>query len=148
MCGIALRPMLFGLLLAACGDSADLPLSAGIGPDPALPPPERSVIPTVDIAPAERWPSGETPVAAEGLEVVAFAEGLDHPRWLHVLPNGDVLVAEANKQPALPRGLRGVIQKQVMRVAGAEVPSADRISLLRDQDGDGVATCEPSCSTD
>ncbi|WP_218014160.1 PQQ-dependent sugar dehydrogenase [Rubellimicrobium roseum] len=70
---------------------------------------------------------------------MAFAEGLDHPRWLYVLPNGDVLVAETNKQPAPPRSLRGFFQQQLMQVAGAEVPSADRISLLRDQDGDGVA---------
>ena len=139
MCGMGLRAALLALLLVGCGERADIPLSAGIGSDPTLPPPERSVIPTVVIAPARGWPPGETPVAAEGLEVVAFAEGLDHPRWLYVLPNGDVLVAETNKQAATPRGLQGFVQQQLMRVAGAEVPSADRISLLRDQDGNGVA---------
>ena len=96
MGGMGLRAALLGLLLVGCGERADFPLSAGVGPAPALPAPERGIIPTIDIAPARGWPLGETPIAAEGLEVVAFAEGLDHPRWLHVLPNGDVLVAETN----------------------------------------------------
>ena len=130
---------LLAFSLAACGGRAELPIAAGVGPDPALPAPRQSLVPAVDIAPAEGWPAGEAPVPADGLRVTAFARGLDHPRWLHVLPNGDVLVAETNKQPEPPRGLRDFIMKQVMRVAGAEVPSADRISLLRDADGDGVA---------
>ncbi len=80
-------------LLAACGDEATLPVEAGIGPNPTLPPPRQSTIPTVHIAPAVGWPAGRQPVPAQGLRLTAFADGLDHPRWLHVLPNGDVLVA-------------------------------------------------------
>ncbi|PZX19933.1 glucose/arabinose dehydrogenase [Palleronia aestuarii] len=125
--------------LGACG--ADVPVApqVGVGSDPALPAPRQTFLPTLNIAPATGWPQGEAPTAAAGLEVRAFAGGLDHPRWLHVLPNGDVLVAESNKQPAPTKGIRGFVEKQVMRVAGAEAPSADRIRLLRDADGDGVA---------
>jgi len=127
-------------VLAGCGDTADLPVAAGMGPDPELPPPETPLIPTVDIAPAEGWPEGETPVAAEGLEVAVFADGLDHPRWLYVLPNGDVLVAETNAppRPETESGIKGWIEGVVMDWAGAGVASADRITLLRDADGDGI----------
>lgn len=125
--------------LSACGNNAILPLEAGIGATPALPAPAPSTIPTVNIAIAERWQDGEKPTPAEGLQVNAFATGLDHPRWLHVLPNGDVLVAETNKQPRPSGGIIGFAEKQVMKFAGAGAASADRISLLRDADGDGVA---------
>jgi len=125
--------------MAACSDNAKLPLSMGIGGAPVLPPPDQSPLPTVAIAPVEGWAAGERPVPAEGLVVNAFATDLDHPRWMHVLPNGDVLVAETNKQPHPAGGLRAWAEKQVMALAGAGVPSADRISLLRDADGDGVA---------
>lgn len=125
--------------LGSCGDNARLPLEAGIGPDPQLPAPRQAMIPTIKVAPVAGWAAGETPVAAEGLQVAAFATGLDHPRWLEVLPNGDVLVAESNAQPAPPRGLRDAVEQRIMAIGGAEVPSADRISLLRDADGDGVA---------
>jgi len=129
------------VLLAACGGSARLPVSAGTGPRPDLPPPRTSLIPVVEIAPARGWPAGRTPVAAPGTGVRAFATGLDHPRWLHVLPNGDVLVAETNAPPRPDdaRGIKGWFMKRFMKKAGAAVPSADRISLLRDADGDGVA---------
>jgi glucose/arabinose dehydrogenase len=95
----------------------------------------------VNIAPAEGWPVQATPVAAPGTRVVAFARGLDHPRWLHVLPNGDVLVAETNAppRPGDSGGFKGWIAGLVMQRAGATVPSANRITLLRDTDGDGVA---------
>lgn len=128
------------LLLAACGGRSSLAPGADIGTNPVLERPVRSLIPTVDIAPAVGWPSGARPVAAAGLAVNAYAAGLDHPRWLHVLPNGDVLVAETNapKRPA-KTGIKAWITKQVMKKAGAAVPSADRITLLRDADGDGVA---------
>ena len=127
------------LAVTACSDNAQLPVSAGIGPSPVLPPATRSALPTVAIAPVDGWAEGETPDAAPGLAVNAFATGLDHPRWMHVLPNGDVLVAESNKQPRAAGGLRAFAEKQVMKLAGAGVPSADRITLLRDADGDGVA---------
>ena len=96
--GVALLS-LFVLTLAGCGETATLPETAGIGPRPTLPPPHPTLIPTVNIAPAKGWPAGATPVAAAGLAVNAYATGLDHPRWLYVLPNGDVLVAETNAPP-------------------------------------------------
>jgi len=135
-----LSAVLLALSLAGCGEAAKLPVAAGTGPHPALPPPEKSPIPTVEIAPARSWPNGAAPVAAAGLAVRAFATGLDHPRWLYVLPNGDVLVAETNAppKPEDAKGIRGWIMKLVMKRAGAGVPSANRITLLRDADGDGV----------
>ena len=128
-------------LLGACAESAKLTVAQGTGPNPALPEPVTSVIPTVNIAPAKGWPAGTAPMPAAGLGVVAFASGLEHPRWLMVLPNGDVLVAESNAPPK-PAGSTGVkdwIAGQVMKRAGATVPSANRITLLRDANGDGVA---------
>ena len=128
-------------VLASCGDRATLPVEAGTGPDPTLPPPNPTLIPTVSIAPAKGWPAGAAPTPAPGLAVAAFAEGLDHPRWLHVLPNGDVLVAEA-KAPPKPedrKGIKGWVAGIIMQRAGAAGPSANRITLLRDADGDGVA---------
>lgn len=133
-------PIVISLFVAACG-TADLPVSAGIGPEPELPPPDRSLLPTVKIAPAVGWPAGQKPVAAAGTEVVAFADGLDHPRSLYVLPNGDVLVAETAAPPSPKRatGIRGWFMQRFMKEAGAAVPSANRITRLRDTDGDGVA---------
>ncbi len=129
------------LLLAACGETATLPQGADIGPNPTLPEPNETLIPTVDIADAIGWPDGGKPVAAEGLAVTALATGLDHPRWLHVLPNGDVLVAETNAPPRAEAdsGIKGWIAGLILGQAGAAVPSANRITLLRDSDGDGVA---------
>ena len=128
------------LALSACGDKSTLPAGAGVGPAPFLPQPKSSLIPTVDIAPAKGWNGGK-PNAAQGLEVRAMATGLDHPRWLYVLPNGDVLVAETNapERPDDKKGIKGYIMGKVMEKAGAAVPSANRITLLRDVDGDGVA---------
>ncbi|WP_296482011.1 sorbosone dehydrogenase family protein [Rhodoferax sp.] len=127
--------------LAGCGDMASLPVSAGTGPQPTLPAPRQSLIPTVNIAPAKGWAEGATPQAAPGTRVAAFARELDHPRWLYVLPNGDVLVAESNTppKPQDAAGLKGWAMGLVMKWAGAGVPSANRITLLRDTDGDGVA---------
>jgi glucose/arabinose dehydrogenase len=127
--------------LVACGDVARLTVSAGTGPNPALPEANRTLLPTVNIAPARGWLSGATPVAASGTAVNAFATGLDHPRWLYVLPNGDVLVAESSAppQPDDAKGLRGWVMGLVMKRAGAAPKSANRITLLRDTDGDGVA---------
>jgi glucose/arabinose dehydrogenase len=136
--------LLAGLLVlnvASCGEMASLPESAGVGPRPALPQPHQTLIPTLHIAPAKGWPAGATPVAAAGLAVSAYAAGLDHPRWLYVLPNGDVLVAESNgpPRPDNARGIKGWVMTQVQKRAGAGVPSANRITLLRDMDGDGIA---------
>ncbi len=138
LCGSLLAVAALGL--AACGDHATLPVAAGIGPNPELPAPDPSMVPTVNIAAAEGWAAGTTPTAAEGLSVVAFADGLDHPRWLYVLPNGDVLVAETNAPPKPEdgKGIKGWIMGLMMQRAGAGGASADRITLLRDADGDGV----------
>jgi len=127
--------------LTACGEIATLPVAAGTGPNPTLPPPQHALIPTVNIAPAIGWPSGATPQGAQGTRVNAFASDLDHPRWLLVLPNGDVLVAESNAPPKPEdgKGIKGWLMGLVMKRAGAAVPSANRITLLRDSDGDGVA---------
>lgn len=134
------------LTLAACGGNEALDPSAGFGPDPTLPAPSRSLFPTVNVADAVGWPAGRTPVAAPGFRVQAFASGLDHPRWLYRLPNGDILVAESNAPPKpegldapAGGGLRGWVQGLFMKKAGAKVPSANRITLLRDADGDGTA---------
>lgn len=127
--------------LSACGETAKLPPGADLGATPTLPPPTKTLIPTVHIAEATGWPAGLLPVPAAGLRVTALASGLDHPRWVHVLPNGDVLVAESNKPPKPESGfsIKGWIMGVVMKRAGAGVPSANRITLLRDADGDGVA---------
>ncbi|WP_085656327.1 sorbosone dehydrogenase family protein [Pseudomonas sp. B11(2017)] len=127
--------------LAACGETSSLQVSDGTGPSPKLPEPNKTLIPTVHIAPAVGWPSGAKPTPAAGTQVAAFAENLDHPRWLYVLPNGDVLVAETNAPPKPDdgSGLKGWVTKKVMGRAGAGVPSANRITLLRDADHDGVA---------
>ncbi|MDX2264873.1 MAG: sorbosone dehydrogenase family protein [Hyphomicrobiales bacterium] len=125
---------------AAPALSAD-DISTTFGPNPALPKPQSAWIPTINIAPAKGWQAGAKPAPAQGLQVTAFAEGLDHPRWLHVLPNGDVLVAETNapERPERGNSVRGYVQHWVMSRAGATTPTANRISLLRDADGDGVA---------
>ena len=129
------------LAAMACGGAARLPVEAGMGPNPTIPPPRTSLIPVVKVARAVGWASGTTPTAAEGMRVTAFAAGLDHPRWLYVLPNGDVLVAETNgpADRAQAGGIRGWFMRRFFRKAGAAVPSADRISVLRDADCDGVA---------
>lgn len=129
------------LMLAGCGDNAKLPEQAATGSSPQIPQPNKSLIPTVNIAPAEGWRDNGKPTPASGLAVNALAKNLDHPRWLYVLPNGDVLVAESNapKRPEEGKGIKGFIYKTVQKWAGAGVPSADRITLLRDTDGDGRA---------
>ena len=130
------------ILLPACGEMARLPSGADYGPQPTLAAPAASWLPTVNIAKAVGWPQGGTPTAAPGLQVAAFASGLNHPRWLLVLPNGDVLVAEVNA-PAKPDdapGIKGWFMGLFMKAAGAGVPSANRITLLRDTTQTGVAT--------
>ena len=126
-------------LTLGCGGSAHLTVDDGMGADPKLPPPDKSLIPVVDIAPAVGWTDGSAPVAADGLQVTAFARGLDHPRWLYVLPNGDVLVAEtaAPERESARKGVKALIMAKAQKTAGSAVPSADRITLLRDRDRDG-----------
>ncbi|UNP31547.1 PQQ-dependent sugar dehydrogenase [Lysobacter gummosus] len=133
--------LLSAAVLSACGERARLQVSDGTGPTPRLPAPNATTLPTVNIAPAIGWPAGAKPTPAAGLAVQAFAQGLDHPRWLHVLPNGDVLVAESNAPASEQKasGFKAWAAARVMKKAGAAVPSADRISLLRDADGDGIA---------
>lgn len=128
-----------GLTLQA---ESKLPESATTGPRPALPDPDKDLVPTVHIAPAKGCPANQVPIAARGLEVKAFASGLDHPRWIYVLPNGDVLVAETAAPADRPEEAKGAKAKAmgaVMKKAGSAVPSANRITWLRDADGDGVA---------
>ncbi len=140
------RPGCAGILalivtLAGCGDMAKLPVEAGTGPTPELPAPTNALIPTVNVAAAKGWPEGLMPAPIAGTVVTAFARDLDHPRWLHVLPNGDVLVAETNAPPKPDdgKGVKAWFMKLFMKRAGAASASANRITLLRDADGDGVA---------
>ena len=127
-------------VLSAC-ESATLPLAAGTGPMPQLPEPNKTLLPTVNIAPAIGWSDAATPTAAPGTTVAAYARGLDHPRWIYVLPDGDVLVAETNAPPKPDdgQGLRGFVMRLVMQRAGAGTPSANRIVLLRGLRPDGSA---------
>jgi glucose/arabinose dehydrogenase len=134
--------LLAAAALAGCAETSRLPERADVGPNPQLVQPVKSLIPTVKVADAVGWATGATPVAAQGLRVNALATGLDHPRWLHVLPNGDVLVAESNAPPKPENkegGVKAWFMKMFMKKAGAGVKSANRITLLRDVDGDGVA---------
>lgn len=137
--GALVLVLVAALLLFAGFETARLPPEAGMGPQPQLPSPRRSLVPTVRIARAVGWSDGVTPVAAEGLEVSAFATGLDHPRWLYRLPNGDVLVAESNSPRRHRGGVVGWVARKAMDFAGAGAPSANRLTLLRDADGDGRA---------
>jgi glucose/arabinose dehydrogenase len=132
---------LAAMAVAACSDESSQPVSATTGPNPTLAKPKSQFIPTVHIAPVAGWPEGGKPVAADGLSVTSYAGGLDHPRWLFALPNGDILVAETNKPEGSGGrgGISGWVMGMVMKRAGAGVPSPNRITLLRDANGDGVA---------
>ena len=128
------------LALGACAGTA-LPVSAGYGPHPTLPKPDNQFIPTFEVPKAVGWQPGTAPTAAPGFAVHAFASGLDHPRWLYVLPDGDVLVAETNAPPKPDdhTGPSAWYAKPFMKKAGAGEKSPNKILLLRDRDGDGVA---------
>ncbi len=134
------KAIALALMLASGAAIAD-DYAQGFGPDPTLPAPRRSLLPTVNIAPAKPWAQGQKPTAAAGFDVTAFAAGLEHPRWVAALPNGDVLVAESNAPAKHDEnaGIKGAVMKKVQKRAGAGVESPDRIVLLRDADGDGVA---------
>ena len=138
--------MLIFIALALAGvwyitrpDVAQLPLDAVTGPKPNITEGREQIFPTIKVAEVDRWKAGEAPIAAPGLIVERFAESLDHPRNMYVLPNGDVLVAETNSPPREAGGIEGFVMKWLMGKAGAGVPSANRITLLRDADGDGKA---------
>ena len=130
---------LAALVLAACGQRTALPPSATEGPDPQLVDPVHGLVPPIKIARPIGWQENQTPQAAADLKATAFARGLEHPRWLYVLPNGDVLVAESNGKPEPVKRPKDLVMRMVLKAAGAGVPSPNRITLLRDADGDGVA---------
>jgi glucose/arabinose dehydrogenase len=129
--------------LAACSSPGSNDPLVGFGPNPPLPAPHHSLIPMVGVPEVVGWPQGAAPRAPAGFRVVRFAEGLDHPRWLYVLPNGDVLAAESASEPSKAdktnQGIKGFFQKLLMKKVGSAKPSPDAIILLRDADGDGVA---------
>ena len=129
------------LAMLACAGTSKMPEQFGRGSGVTLPPPDHKLIPTLNIAPAKGWPAGRMPTPASGFAVTAYARGLDHPRWLYVLPNGDVLVAESNapQRPEDGRGIRGWVQRKFMKRAGSGVPSANRITLLRGVSDNGAA---------
>jgi glucose/arabinose dehydrogenase len=115
-------------------------MAAQMGPTPKIVPPATPLVTTVNIAKVVGWKDEETPTPAAGLKVNAFATGLDHPRWILPLPNGDVLVSETTgPKRAAPKSIRGFIQGLIMRRVGAAGESANKILLLRDANGDGVA---------
>ena len=120
-------------------DEARLSVAAVSGRTPDITPPRAQMIPTIAVAEATGWPAGAMPTAAPGLKVNVFAAGLDHPRWMYRLSNGDVLVAETNSPPRTVGGITGWVMGRLMKKGGADVPSPNRITLLRDADGDGVA---------
>lgn len=129
------------LPLAACAIGPSGPEDTGVGVSPTMPAPESKLIPMVNIAPVQPRPTGFLPTVPDGFSVTEFAGGLAHPRWLYTLPNGDVLVAESDapKEHDEGSGLSGWVRRQVMKRAGAGVPSPDRIVLLRDANNSGVA---------
>ncbi len=131
-CGLA------ALGLAACSQGSPEPF-VGFGPGPALPEPKTSMIPTLNARQAVGWPAGVQPKAPEGFTVTRFAGDLAHPRWLLVLPNGDVLVSEASSEASSGGGIEGYVANLLQKKAGAIQKSPNKIMLLRDADGDGVA---------
>src|SRR5262249_16960937 len=126
--------------LVTRGDHPKLPETAATAPSPPLPEPTKTLIPPVHIAPAKGWRDGAKPAAANGLAVNALATGLSHPRWLYVLPNGDVLVAESDgpPRPDDAKGIKGFIYRTVPKRAGARAPSANRITPFRSADRRGL----------
>ncbi len=110
------------------------------GAAPSIPPAKpQGKVPTLKMPTAQGWTGNQTPIAAAGLKVNAFATGLEHPRWVEVLPNGDVLVAEAMSIPGPIKSIFGYAMRATMARAGALGRSPNNITRLRDADGDGVA---------
>ena len=119
--------------------SADSP-GLSLGKNPKLPEPSSSIIPTVSIAKASQWPEGVMPKVIDSFMISLYSKELIHPRWLYVLPNGDVLVAQSNKQPPKKtQGLKDLVSRYFMSRAGAGKDSPDKITLLRDSNDDGAA---------
>jgi glucose/arabinose dehydrogenase len=126
----------------ARGNPAELSLEQVTGTDPELAEPNPETIPTVAVAKPIGWPDDAAPEAAEGLAVNRFAEGLEHPRVVYAMPNGDILVSEANAPERIIAGGNAItnwIAGLLFSRAGAAVPSPDKVVLLRDADGDGTA---------
>ncbi len=125
------------LILAACDEQAGDPRDQ-YGADPKLPEPHQYLLPPMKVMPARGWAAGETPVVAAGMRVQAFATGFLHPRIVYALPNGDVLVVESNGSGGPVYRPKDYIEGKIKGLAGSGAPAGQRISLLRDQDGDGV----------
>ncbi|WP_205412255.1 PQQ-dependent sugar dehydrogenase [Sphingomonas crusticola] len=140
---LVLMVLIGGAVIVMSGyrQRAQLDIAAVQGTRPQIGKPHTGIFPLVKVAKSVGWKQGESPTPAAGLKVQPFATGLDHPRWLLVVPNGDVLVAETNAPPKPDdtAGVKGWIQTIVMSRAGAGGKSPNRITLLRDTDGDGVA---------
>ncbi len=136
---VLLLPVLTLPVTHATAQTAGYPV--GFGPEPHLPAPADKLVPTVHVAKANPWGESEGPTAATGLKVEAYARGLDHPRWLYVLPNGDVLVAESNapEKHDAGMGIKGAVMGHFKKKAGAGTPSPDRIVLLRGIGENGAA---------
>ena len=139
--GTALAQGVVALLIAGCANNASLPEASQYGSTPPLPPPHQEFVPTTNTPTVKGWKTGETPMAAAGLKVEAFATDLKHPRWLYVLPNGDVLVAESNHgaQMADTMGYGGWLESLVRRFNGLFIESANQITLLRNTRSNGTA---------
>ncbi len=137
--GLIILVGIAGFTWLAWPDTARLDVNQVTGKRPDITAPRIQMLPTIGVAKAVGWPQGAMPTAAAGMKVQPFAAGLDHPRWLYRLPNGDVLVAETNSPPRKGPGVVTTVMNFLMGRAGAGVPSANRITLLRDADGDGVA---------
>lgn len=115
------------------------PSQQAFGTAPEIPAARKQGIMTLKMPAAEGWKDGRLPTCAPGLAVNAFASGLDHPRWIEVLPNGDVLVAESKEQAGPPKTLMDHAAQATMRQVKAIGKSANRVTLWRDADGDGAA---------
>ena len=136
---VFLLAIIIGVWLYLSGGRARLPVEAVTGPTPQITAPRPRIIPAFNFVKAVGWPEGAKPTPAAGLNVKAFADKLDHPRWMLVLSNGDVLVAETAAPPSEGGGIRDWIMGLAMDRVGADASSANRITLLRDVNGDGVA---------
>lgn len=143
----ALPLSLAALLLSACTGSGSDDVFAGFGPNPNLPAPTKSPLPQVAFAKSVGWADGAAPRAPAGFKVTKFAAGLDHPRWMLVLPNGDILVSQSSTEPKPAKGIRGIAAELIQKSAGALKPSPNSIILLRDADGDGLAELRTTFAT-